>query len=159
MVTGHDLAIAIRRAYMAMHRQTNATFAALGATADQFVVLAILDNEDGITQQEIARRAGSDANTISAMLVRMQANDLLTREPHDSDGRARRVVLTPRGRETYERLSVEAAPLQEAIVSPFEDPESRTLIRQLRQITEAVKRWEEDRRAGQVDQSYEEEDL
>ena len=80
--------MALRAAYWAMHRQTQARLARCGVTADQFVLLALLAEQDGITQQELVRRASSDANTVRAMLVLMESRGLVTRKGHPTDGRA-----------------------------------------------------------------------
>lgn len=111
MPGGHDIAMALRAAYWAMHRQADAALAPWGVTADQFVLLALLAADDpggagggaGVTQQSLVRRASSDANTVGAMLRRLEATGLVSRQPHPTDGRARVVALTPKGRRTYER--------------------------------------------------------
>ena len=77
MTSGHEIAMGLRAAYWSMHRQTNAHLAPQGATAEQFVVLALLAKEDGITQQELGRRATSDPNTIRAMLVLLEKRGLV----------------------------------------------------------------------------------
>lgn len=40
MTTGHDLPIALRAAYLALHRRSDARFARHGVSTDQFVLLA-----------------------------------------------------------------------------------------------------------------------
>ena len=150
MTAGHDLALTLRRAHLAIHRQTSALLSPLGVTADQFVLLAILDDEDGINQQEVARRAGSDASTVGAMLVRMEGNGLVIRQPDQIDGRTRRVLITPKGREVYGRLSVEVTGLHEAIMAPFEGRETRALAGSLNQVIRAMKRWERDNQFVEV---------
>ena len=103
MTTGHDLAMALRVAYLAMHRRANAAFAPLGLTADQFVLLTALAEGGGVTQRELVRRTGSDPNTMSGMLARLQRRGLLVRRRHETDGRAWRVALTPAGRRLQRR--------------------------------------------------------
>ena len=63
-------------------------------TVDQFVILTLLGEQDGITQQELARRASSDPNTIRAMLVLLENRHLVARVQHPTDGRALRITLT-----------------------------------------------------------------
>ena len=69
MTTGRDLAIALRAAYLALHRRSEARFSSHGVTADQFVLLATLDRGTALTQRELARRMSSDPSTVRAMLV------------------------------------------------------------------------------------------
>ena len=74
MTTGRDLAIALRAAYLALHRRSDARFAPHGVTADQFVLLATLARGgDALTQRELARRMSSDPSTVRAMLVLLAA--------------------------------------------------------------------------------------
>ncbi len=104
MSRGHELALALRSAYLAMHRRADAALAPFGVTADQFVLLAALADAEALTQRELARRIGSDASTVRAMLVLLEGRGLVARDPHPSDGRARRVALTPPGRRAYRKM-------------------------------------------------------
>src|SRR5919108_129811 len=72
MTSGREVARALRAAYLALHRQTNACFAMDGVTADQFVLLSALADADAVSQQELVRRVGSDHNTVRAMLVLLE---------------------------------------------------------------------------------------
>src|SRR5262249_25509352 len=94
----------LRGAYLTFHRMANAHFEQFGVTADQFVVLTLLAEEDGVTQRELVERAFSDANTIGEMLTRLEKKKLVRRERHPQDGRARCVLLTPKGRKVQQQL-------------------------------------------------------
>ncbi len=102
---GHDLAMALRAAYLTMHRRANTEFARFGLTADQFVLLTALAEGDLASQTELVRRTDSDANTISAMLRRLERRGLIARETDADDGRSRRVSLTEDGREAQRRAA------------------------------------------------------
>ena len=128
MASGHDIAMALRTAYWAMHRSTEASFPKRTATADQFVLLSLLAEQDGITQQELVRRASSDPNTIRAMLVLLEKRGLVTRERHPMDRRARCVALTRKGRQMYERLWAQSEPLRERLRAGFRAREAQTLV-------------------------------
>src|SRR5262245_65645113 len=82
----------------------NAHFDQFGVTADQFVVLTLLAEEEGLTQREVVDKASSDPNTIGEMLTRLEKKKLVRRERHPKDGRARCVFLTPKGRKMQEQL-------------------------------------------------------
>src|SRR5262249_37160542 len=99
MPDGHDLALRLRAAYLRLHSRTNAELAGLGLTADQFVLLTSLAGGEGVTQKELVGRTGSDPNTISEMLARLEMKGLVERRQHAEDGRARSVSLTRRGRQ------------------------------------------------------------
>lgn len=138
MASGHDIAMGLRTAYWVMHRQTGACLARCGVTADQFVLLALLAERDGVTQQELVRRATSDANTVRAMLMLLERRRLIARERHPTDRRARRVTLTRRGRRTYERLWTRSEPERQRLRGVFRPKEADTLVEFLARISEAV---------------------
>ncbi len=108
MSVGHEIAMALRRTYWAMHRQADACLLPGGVTANQFVLLSLLSDEDGVTQRELVVRASSDANTVRAMLVALEAKGLLTRARSKADARARCIRLTAAGRRTYRKLWAES---------------------------------------------------
>ncbi len=138
MATGHDIAMGLRAAYLLMHRQTNSYLSGFDMTADQFVLLSLLAGKDGITQQELTQRASSDPNTIRAMLVLMEKNGLVKRDEHPSDSRAKSVILTQTGQQTYAKLSKIMMGLQEALLSPFKTKESTELVKFLDSISGAM---------------------
>ena len=112
-----NIAIALRAAYLSMNRQTNAHLVKSGVTADQFVCLVILDEQDGITQQELAIRATSDPNTIRAMLLLLEKQGLVTRAPHPIDRRARLVRLTAKGRRIFKELLRQVRPVRDKLLT------------------------------------------
>jgi DNA-binding MarR family transcriptional regulator len=117
MPDGHDLAMALRAAYLAMHRRADAAFARHGVTADQFVLLAALAGGDALTQRDLARRTASDPNTVRAMLLLRERRGLVARGPHPTDGRARRVTLTPKGRRAYRTLWASGGPVRARLLA------------------------------------------
>lgn len=138
MASGHDLAMRLRVAYLALHRRTNAAFAGFGLTADQFVLLTALAEEGGATQKELVRRTGSDPNTMSEMLARLEARGLVLRKRHAADGRARSVSLTEEGRRVQALLWEASVPLRDELERPFDAGALETLVGQLDLIVEAM---------------------
>jgi DNA-binding MarR family transcriptional regulator len=138
MASGHDVAMGLRAAYWAMHRRTEACLARRGVTADQFVLLALLAEGDGITQQELVRRDSSDANTVRAMLMLLESRGLVARGQHPTDGRARHVTLTRKGRQAYERLWAESESLRSRLLAAFGPEEADTLVEFLARLSQAV---------------------
>jgi DNA-binding MarR family transcriptional regulator len=117
-----------------MHRVSDVHFSSRGVTADQFVLLARLAEQDAITQQELARRASSDPSTIGAMLVLLEGRGLVARNPHRDDRRARVVTLTARGRRLFERLWKTSEPIRVQMLSGFSADEARSLVGCLRRL-------------------------
>jgi len=98
------LPLALRRAYLAMHRRCDARFARYGVTADQFVLIATLARAPEITQRDLATRISSDPSTVRAMLILLERQGILKRKPHPDDARARSVCLTPKGMRLFQKL-------------------------------------------------------
>ena len=134
MIPGRELPRLLRAAYFGMHRVSDAHFASYGVTADQFVLLACLAEQDAITQQELARRASSDPSTVRAMLVLLEGRGLLARERHPVDSRARVVTLTAKGRRLFERSWQTSEPIRVQMLSGFADDEARLLVGCLRRL-------------------------
>jgi DNA-binding MarR family transcriptional regulator len=138
MTSGREIARALRAAYLALHRQTNDCFANDGVTADQFVLLSALADEDAITQQELVRRVSSDPNTVRAMLLLLERRGLVGRQRHPSDGRARCVTLTAKGRQVFRRLWTKSEPLRARLLVAFQPDEVNTLVEFLHRVAEAM---------------------
>lgn len=99
-----EIPVALRKAYLALHRASEWKFAPLGVTADQFVMLASLSQGQALTQKELAVRMSSDPSTVRAMLVLLENAGLVKRELHPEDGRAKTVALTPVGKRKFQQL-------------------------------------------------------
>jgi DNA-binding MarR family transcriptional regulator len=133
-----DLAMALRGAYLTMHRKADTFFAKHGVTADQYVLLYLLALESGVTQQTLVRRASSDPNTVRAMLLLLEGRGLVTRQRHPVDGRARSVSITKKGLRIYHRLRRAVEPFLAQLVSGFRPEEVQTLLGLLRRIPPAL---------------------
>jgi DNA-binding MarR family transcriptional regulator len=138
MTAGHHIAMALRIAYLTMHRRADAQFGRLGVTADQYVVLAALAQEDAVSQQELVGRTCSDPNTIGAMLVLLERRSLVRRGRHPTDRRARSVTLTPKGRQTYKNLWAAGATFRRRLRAAFGADEIDALIEFLGRVTHAA---------------------
>lgn len=138
MSIGHGLAMALRAAYWAMHRQTDSHLLRHGVTANQFVLLSLLRERDGVTQQELVRRASSDPNTVRAMLAILEGAGLVARGRHPRDGRAWRVTLTAKGRRAFERFWAASDPLRKRLADLFSPDEAEALVAYLTRISEAM---------------------
>ena len=138
MSTGHDLALALRSAYLVMHRLADASLARFGVTADQFVLLAALAESGALTQQDLARRICSDASTVRAMLLLLEGRGLVARDPHPSDGRARSVALTPRGWRAYRKMHEGSEAFRAGLLAAVGPDEADTLLAMLLRLTRAL---------------------
>ena len=133
-----ELPMALRAAYLALHRRSEERFRALGVTADQFVLLATLARGHAQTQRELARRMPSDPSTVRAMLVLLEDKGLVRRDSSPTDSRARRISLTAAGTRKFRQLWTAGESIRDQMVASFEPGEGETLVRLLTQVADSL---------------------
>jgi len=138
MVDNSELPMALRAAYLAMHRQSDAQFAKYGITADQFVLLATLSRGKALTQRELARRMPSDPSTVRAMLVLLEKQGLVRRDTHPTDSRARTVALTAPGKRKFRQLWNAGESIRTLMKDALHLEDSEALVRCLKRISESL---------------------
>ena len=68
------------------------------ATPEQWGILNLLEEKEGLSQSEIAEETTKDKASITRILDVMQRNSLIQRQKHESDRRAYKIFLTDKGR-------------------------------------------------------------
>lgn len=134
----HEIPIALRRAYLALHRATDSAFVKYGVTADQFVLMASLARDHALTQRQLASRMSSDPSTVRAMLVLLEKSNLVRRESHPADARAKTVALTPAGKRKFQQLWKVGQHIRDTMYEALQPHEVTTLIRLLNQVSESL---------------------
>lgn len=102
-----------------MQRCIDAVLSPRKTTTDQFALLWALSKRQGIRQNELAAELFTDANTITAMIARLEKRGVIRREICPDDGRARRVSLTPSGRRLLAHLSADWEPMRRKLHEAF----------------------------------------
>jgi len=128
----------LRAAYLSMHRAFDQLFRQYGVTADQFVLLRALAEEQGITQKELSARICSDENTVAAMISLIESKAIIRREVASSDGRARLVYLTKAGETLLRSIIRKSAGLHRVVARCFEGPGNSAAYRVLERISIAT---------------------
>jgi DNA-binding MarR family transcriptional regulator len=138
MTTESDIPMALRAAYLTLHRRSDARFADFGVTADQFVLLATLARGGTLSQRELARRMPSDPSTVRAMLVLLEERGLVQRDRHPTDSRARTVALTAAGRRKFRQLWKAGESIRSQMIDGLQPDEVETLVRLLKRIAASL---------------------
>jgi DNA-binding MarR family transcriptional regulator len=109
----------LRKAWYGLNQTFRQRITHLGITPDQFSILRWLHEGDpkGLTQSELTHLMASDPNTITSTLSRMEAARLVSRHPHETDRRARRVRIEPTGEQAFLAARQVAQQLQEQILN------------------------------------------
>ena len=105
-----------------------------GVRVGQNVILELLWIRDGQAPGELASALGIATPTVVRSAERMQAARLLTRRPHETDGRLVRLWLTPRGRELQPVIEQERADLTARALAELDVDERAALNRALTKI-------------------------
>src|SRR5262249_21687024 len=92
------LPLLLRRAWYGLNRAFRRRIVHLGLTPDQFTVMRTLLENQGMTQRELVAAMSSDANTVAALIERMETMRLVKRRLHEKDRRAHRLRLTKIGK-------------------------------------------------------------
>lgn len=129
-----DFEEAFRLAKHALGHASIGVFARHGVYEGQQFVLRLLWREDGLTPGQVARLLGLATPTVTRAATRMEAAGLLRREPHPSDGRLVRLVLTDRGRDLEHVIGPEMRALSEQTLAGLSAGERAELIRGLRRV-------------------------
>lgn len=105
-----------------------------GVRVGQNVILELLWIRDGQTPGELASALGIATPTVVRSAERMQAAGLLTRRPHETDGRVVRLWLTPRGRGLQPVIEQERAHLAERALAELDADQRAALLSALTKI-------------------------
>ena len=109
-------------------------FSRHGVHEGQQFVLRCLWEDDGLSPGEVARRLGLATPTVTRAATRMEASGLLRREPHPTDRRLVRLVLTAKGRALEDAIGREMRQLNDRALAGLTRTQRTTLMHALEAI-------------------------
>jgi DNA-binding MarR family transcriptional regulator len=113
---------------------------AMGISVAELGILALLDERDGLTQQELTTTLRVDPSMITRTVKEMErAHGWITRARDPHDNRLMRVYLTDTGRQRAASLPEHARGLEDRLTRVLSDDERAELWRMLRAIEFAVR--------------------
>lgn len=125
------------RTYQAFSVYTETHIRELGLTPAQFDVVATLGNTNGMTMGEIAERTLVTKGTLTGIIDRLEAKQLVQREVPPENRRCFIVSLTPKGEDVFYRVfPAHIAHIKERFeqLDPAELEQLRTLLQKLRAV-------------------------
>ena len=96
--------VPFKRAQAALHAAMAGALREHGATVTQYAVLTALDEEPGLSNADLARRAFVTPQTMNQVLHELEQRHWVIRHPHPGHGRILQTDLTPAGRSTLPGL-------------------------------------------------------
>ena len=132
----------LRSAWFSLNQAFRRRLGPIDLTPDQFTVLRWLSEgpRGSLTQRELTERMASDANTIAALLKRMEAAALVERQADPHDRRANRVRLANGGRKRLDAARPVARALQEEVLDGLTARQRDQLLASLARVAEAARR-------------------
>ncbi len=127
-----QLCFALYAASLAMTKLYKPLLAPLGLTYPQYLVMLVLWEGDGITVSQLGERLALDSGTLTPLLKRLEAGQLIQRLRDTTDERRVLLRLTPAGRKI--KLRAHAVPPAVAQASGCELGELASLTGRLQTL-------------------------
>lgn len=110
----------------------------LGLTTAQYAALSVLEASPGLSSAALARRCFVTPQTMNAIVMQLEANGLVERQPHPEHGRVLRTSLTALGKQRVEAGHVVVERIEERMVAHLSIAEQQQFKRWLQLCSEAL---------------------
>ena len=108
-------------------------------TTDQWIILDLLYQEDGVSQNHLATKSAKDAPTTSRIIDLMCKKGLTERRKVENDRRMHHIFLTKFGKDTYHKILPIAEKLREQGWGNLNDEDYETFLRIMNQVYDNFK--------------------
>ena len=144
---GHDadgtsLGYAIKYAQHALRLRMDASLRPLGITTPQYSALTAIEAKPGISNAQLARQAFVTPQTMQAILVGLERDGLLVREPDPGHGRVLRSQISPKGAKVLASAHVVVSQIGRTLVQAADEEQSAMLVAALNRAAEALAKGE-----------------
>ena len=129
LLLDNQLCFALYSTSLAMTKLYKPLLEALGLTYPQYLVMLVLWEHDDVSVSALGERLFLDSGTLTPLLKRMEAADLLVRTRSAQDERRVQISLTPAGRQ----LKAQAVRIPGCVVSAAHCP-----IPELMELTKKI---------------------
>jgi len=109
-----------------------------GLKIPEWRLIMILREDGPSTQQALVKRAGMDKVTISRAAQGLARRRLITRAPHEHDGRSHHLILTAEGERLYADIVPAAAEYEKVMLAGFSSEEVAQFKSFLRRVEEVA---------------------
>jgi MarR family 2-MHQ and catechol resistance regulon transcriptional repressor len=137
-VSGTHLWLVMMKAHRTLQRAATQSIEASEMGLSDFAVLEMLLHKGPQAVNEIGRRIELTSGAITTAVDRLESRDLVTREAHESDRRARIVRLTRRGKEQAAKVFGRHKTAMDSAANGLSKRERAMLIRLLKKLGTAV---------------------
>jgi DNA-binding MarR family transcriptional regulator len=128
----------LKRAQAALHAALATALREHGATVAQYFVLAAVDEEPGLSNADLARRAFVTPQTMNQVLRELENKRWVTRRPHPGHGRILQAGLTGQGQAALRSCHQAAGAVEEQMLAGLNPAQRRQLAEELCACIEAL---------------------
>jgi len=128
----------LKRAQGALNGAMAAALEAHGVTLSQYAVLVALDEQPGLSNADLARRAFVTPQTMNQVLRELEGRDLVVRRPHAVHGRVLQASLTADGERVLGDCRAAADAVETRMLTGLSSADRQRVAAALRQFTEAL---------------------
>lgn len=126
----------LAKAYQRAHAVSKRRLAPYGLTPVQQLVIAALNEEDGISSSDLGKKLSMDPATLSGLLDRLADANWLVKAPDQADKRFLKICLTEQARSSIPKITEERHKTNEEILKNLSLEEKVLLKRLLKDIRE-----------------------
>ena len=128
----------LKRAQAALHSALAQALREHGATIAQYAVLTAVDEEPGLSNADLARRAFVTPQTMNQILRELEQLHWVTRHQHPGHGRILQAALTDSGRQTLRACHSAAGAVEEQMLAGLSPARREQLATALRACIQAL---------------------
>ena len=128
----------LKRAQAALHAVLAGALREHGVTVAQYAVLTVLDEEPGLSNADLARRAFVTPQTMNQVLRELEEKRWVTRRPHPGHGRIRQAGLTRDGRTLLRTCHQASGAIEERMLAGLGPDDCQQLTAALRACIDAL---------------------
>ncbi len=131
-----SLAYHIRMAVRGLVREFNSAVIKAGyhVTDEQWIILSVLWEKEGINQQELSNFSDRDKTSITRLIDSLEKKNIAVRVPDRSDRRNKMIYLTKKGRDLEQGLGQVAVNVMEKALLGLTDEHIETSMITLKKI-------------------------
>lgn len=133
------IGVIVHRADLKLNNYYQKVVNPFNITVDQWEILVILWEREGITQKDLAERLYKDQTNIARMLFKLEKKGFVHRITHETDRRSLRVYLTAKGREIKADILVPSIEAYKKTIEGLSEEEVETFRRILAVMYNNVK--------------------
>ena len=134
-MTSMDITLILERAQRRVSRELDRVLSEVGASAEQWRVLARLSDENGLPIGELAQQLSMNPPTMTKLIDRMVGAGLVHRIVDDEDSRRVLVFITDSGLALFGKLSQKATEFHEGLAESLNAREAQQLSKLLGHLT------------------------